>query len=72
MVTIGEVLHGLELFVDDTDAGLVRSVDDAFNVRGGLAHRLELLVQTLGSLDGRLGVEFGLRRKVNVRPRSQD
>ena len=44
VVTVGKVLHGLELLVDDTDAGLVCSVDNTLNVFGGLAHGLELLV----------------------------
>ena len=44
VVTVGEVLHGLELLVDDADAGLVSSIDDALNVLGGLAKGLELLV----------------------------
>ena len=59
VVTIGEVLHGLELLVDDADAGLVGAVDDVLNVLGRLAHGLELLVQALSGLDGSLGVELG-------------
>lgn len=59
VVAVGEVLHGLELLVDDANAGLVGAVDDALDVLGGLTHCLELLVQALGSLDGGLRVEFG-------------
>lgn len=59
VVTIGKVLHGLELLVDDANAGLVSAVDDVLDVLGGLAHSLELLVEALSSLDGGLGVELG-------------
>jgi hypothetical protein len=59
VVTVSEVLHGLELLVNDADAGLVSSVDDVVNVFGGLAQGLELLVQALGSLNSGLRVEFG-------------
>lgn len=58
VVTVSKVVHGLELLVDDADAGLVCAVDNALNVFGGLAHCLKLLVQALSSLDGGLGVEF--------------
>lgn len=58
VVTVSKVLHGLELLVDDADAGLVCPVDDALNVLGRLAHSRQLLVQTLGSLDGSLGMEL--------------
>jgi hypothetical protein len=44
VITVGKVLHGLELLVNDTDAGLVCAVDDTLNVLGGLAHGLQLLV----------------------------
>ena len=59
VVTVGEVVHGLELFVDDADAGFVGAADDAFDVGGGLAHIGEFLVHGLGGFDGGLGVEFG-------------
>ena len=59
VITVGKVLHRLELLIDDADAGFVRPVDDAFNVLGGLAHGLQLLVDALCSLDGRLRVELG-------------
>lgn len=54
MITVGKVLHGLELLVDDTDAGLVGSVDNVVDILGGLSESLELLVQALSSLDGGL------------------
>jgi hypothetical protein len=69
VVTVGKVLHGLELLVDDADAGLVCSVHDTLDVCGGLAHSLQLLVQALGSLDGRLRVELGYKTSVCI-PRS--
>ena len=59
VVTVGEVVHGLELLVDDADAGLVCAAGDLLDVGGRLAHRLELVVDLLGSLDGGLGVELG-------------
>jgi hypothetical protein len=33
VVTIGEVVHGLELFVNDSDASLVGTAGDVFDVR---------------------------------------
>lgn len=58
VITVSEVLHGLELLVDDADAGLVGSVDDALDVLGGLAHLPELDVDALGRLNGGLRVEL--------------
>jgi hypothetical protein len=37
VVAIGEVVHGLELFVDDADAGFVGAADDFLDVGGGFA-----------------------------------
>ena len=59
VVTISKVLHGLELLVDNSDAGLVCPVNDALDILGGLAHGLQLLVQALGSFNSCLRVEFG-------------
>lgn len=59
VVTVGEVVHGLELLVNDADAGLVGSASDVLDVGGGLAHGLELVVDLLRGLDGGLGVELG-------------
>jgi hypothetical protein len=59
VIAVCEVIHGLELFVDDADAGLVGAVGDLLDVCGSLAHLGELLVDDLGGLDGGLGVEFG-------------
>jgi hypothetical protein len=59
VVAVCEVLHGLELLVDDADAGLVRAVHDTLNIFGRLAHGLELLVEALSSLNGGLRMELG-------------
>ena len=59
VVTVGEVVHGLELLVDDADAGLVCTVGDLLDVLGGLAHGCELLVDDGCGLDGGLRVELG-------------
>jgi hypothetical protein len=59
VVTVGKVVHGLELLVDDADASLVRAAGDALDVGGRLALALEQVVDLLGSLDGGLRVEFG-------------
>jgi hypothetical protein len=59
VVAVGEVVHGLQLLVDDADAGLVRAVDDVRDVVRALAHGRELLVQVLGGFDGGLRVELG-------------
>lgn len=62
VVTVGKVVHGLELLVNDTDASLVRTVGDLLDVLGGLAQGGQLLIDDLGRLDRALGVEFGCFR----------
>lgn len=59
VITVSEVVHGLELLVDDADASLVGAVGDLLDILGALAHLLELLVDDLSGLDGSLGVELG-------------
>jgi hypothetical protein len=59
VITVGKVLHGLELLVNNADTGLMRTINDTLNICGRLAHRLQFLVQALGSLDSGLRVEFG-------------
>jgi hypothetical protein len=59
VVTIGEVVHGFELLVDDSDASLVCAAGDFLDVFGGLAHIGELLVDALCGLNGCLRVELG-------------
>lgn len=34
VISVGEVVHGLVLFVDDADAGFVGAADDGFDVFG--------------------------------------
>jgi hypothetical protein len=59
VVAVGEVIHCLELLVDDADAGFVGAVGDFLDVCGSLAQGGELRVDDLGGFDGGLGVEFG-------------
>ena len=54
VIAVSEVFHRLELLIDDTNAGLVRAVYDTLDILGALTHRLQLLVQPLGSFDGGL------------------
>lgn len=61
MVTVGKVVHLLELLVNDANAGLVGAVGDLLDILGALAHLGQLLVDDLGGLNGGLGVEFGLK-----------
>ena len=59
VVSVGEVVHGFVLFVDDADAGFVGAAGDGFDVFSGLASFCELCVDLFGGFDGSLGVEFG-------------
>jgi hypothetical protein len=59
VITVGKVVHGLELFVDDANAGFVSAAGDVLDVSCGLALLLELVVDSLCGLNGSLGVEFG-------------
>ena len=65
MVSIGEIIHGFVLFVDDSDAGFVGADGNGLDVRGGFAARRERGVDLFGGFDGGLGVEFGWERSVN-------
>lgn len=58
VVTVGKVVHGFELFVDDTDASLVGSDGYLLDVFGRFAHLGECAVDGLRGLNGGLGVEF--------------
>ena len=62
VIAVGKVVHGLMLFVDDTDAGLMGAAGDGFDVFCRLALLCELGVDSFGSFDGGLGVEFGWKR----------
>jgi len=67
MVTVGKVLHGLELLVDDADAGLMGAVNNALDVLGRLAHLPELHIDALSRLNSSLRVE--LRCKTSSQPK---
>jgi hypothetical protein len=58
VVAVSEVIHWLELFVDDSDAGFVGSAYNSLDIGGGFAHIGKLLVDFLRSFDGSLGMEF--------------
>lgn len=64
VVTVGKVVQGLELLVDDADAGLVSAVGDLLDVLGALAHGCEFLVDNVSGLDGGLRVELGCSKLV--------
>ena len=59
MIAVSEVVHGLELLVNNADASFVSTVGDLLDVLGALAHGLELVVDGLRGLNGGLGVELG-------------
>lgn len=59
MVAVSEVVHLLELLVNDTDACFVCAVSDLLDVLGTLAHGRKLGIDLLSGLDGGLGVELG-------------
>jgi hypothetical protein len=59
MITIGEVIHGLELLVDNADAGFMSTTRNLLDIRSGFAHVSQLLANMLRSFDGSLRVEFG-------------
>jgi hypothetical protein len=71
VVTVGKVVHRLELLVDNPNASLVGPVNNAFNVFGGLAKGLQLNVKLLGGLNGSLRVELGCSRLLEVIIRSR-
>ena len=58
VVTVGEIVHGLELLVDDADASLVGSASDGLDIGSRLALGLEDVVDLLRGLDGGLRVEL--------------
>jgi hypothetical protein len=59
VVTVGKVVHGLELLVDNSDASLVGSASDGLDVGSRFALRLEEVVNLFRGLDGGLRVELG-------------
>lgn len=64
VITVGEVVHGLELLVDNSDTGLVSSDYNVVDVLGGLAHAGEGLVDALSGLNSGLRVELGRVRNL--------
>ena len=54
MISIGKVVHRLELLVDDTHTGFVCSDGDVFDVFCGLALLFQLGVDVLSGFDGGL------------------
>jgi len=61
VIAIGKVIHGLELFVDNSNAGFVGAAGNFLDIGGGFTHILKLVVNGLCGFDGGLGVEFGCR-----------
>ena len=59
MISVGKVIHGFELFVNNSNASLMCSACDFLNVLCALAHVCQHLVDFLRTFDGGLGVEFG-------------
>ncbi len=51
MISIGEIVHGLELFVDNTDTGFVCANGDIFDVFCGFALLFQLGMNVLGGFD---------------------
>lgn len=64
VVTVGKVVHGLELLVNNADASLVGAVGNLLDVFGGLAKLSELLVDDLRTFNGSLRVEFSCKSLV--------
>ncbi len=62
VVSVGEIVHGFVLFVDDADASFVGTAGDGFDVFCGFALFCELGVDFFGGFDGGLGVELGWER----------
>lgn len=58
VVAVCEVVHGLELLVDDADASFVGATGDLFDVLGGFAHVFQLVMDVFRGLDGGLRVEL--------------
>ena len=62
VVPVGEVIHGLELLVDDVDTGFVSSDGYFLNVFGGFALFLESSVDMFGCFNGGLRVKFRYKK----------
>ena len=59
VVSVGEVVHGLVLFIDDADASFVGPTSDGFDVFRRFASLRELDVDPFSGFDGGLGVKLG-------------
>lgn len=59
VVSISKIVQRLKLFVDDPNAGLVRSDDDALDVTGRFILYFQLIVDVFCSFNSRLRVKFG-------------
>jgi hypothetical protein len=59
VITVSEVIHRLELLIDDSDAGFVCAACDVLNICCRFSLVGQLLVDSLGGFDGGLRVEFG-------------
>jgi hypothetical protein len=66
VITISEVVHRLELFVDNSDAGFVGSAGDFLDIRCGLAQIGKFFVDVLRSFNSGLGVEFSCNLLVKL------
>ena len=58
VVAVGEVVHGLELLVNDADAGFVCADCDVLDVFGGFTPFFKLSMDMFRGFNGGLGVEF--------------
>lgn len=71
VVSVGEIVHGFVLFVDDADASFMGAAGDGFDVFRGLALFCKLGVDLFGGFDGGLGVEFGWVGKSSALKRAE-
>lgn len=58
VVTVGKIVHSLELLVDNTDASFVSAVGDFLDIFRRLSEFGKLLVDNLGRLNGSLRMEL--------------
>ena len=61
VIAIGKVIHGLVLFVDDADAGLMGANSDGFDVFGRFPAFFKVGVDVFCGFDGGLRMKFGWR-----------
>jgi hypothetical protein len=63
VITVGKIVHSLELLVDNTDASFVSAVGDLLDIFGRLSEFGKLLVDNLGRLNGSLRMELRWKSK---------